>query len=308
MRTGSACQAAAVLLITMLLWIVIACSGSEQLPEGKIRAFVTVAPQAYFVERIGGEQVAVDVLVPPGQSPHTYEPTPRQMTRLEEADVYFRVGVPIENRWINRLAEAVGHERIIDTREGIRLRAIEGHSHDHEDEDGEGVGHDEAPDPHIWLDPVLAKTQARTITEALVGLDPENRRLYEARLDELQHDLDSVHALIQEILAPVRGRTAYVFHPSYGYFLDRYGLQQAAIEQEGKEPAARKMTELIDAARRENVGTLFVQPQFSQKTAATVAQAIGAEVVVIDPLAEDYLNNLVAIARNIASGLLAGRN
>jgi len=276
------------------------CGSGAKAPGGTIQAFVTVAPQAYFVERVGGDCVAVDVLVPPGQSPHTYEPTPRQMARLEAADVYFRAGMPIENRWFGGLAEMVGADRLITPRAGVALRSIEGHSHEEGDE--EEAAHGKTPDPHIWLDPVAAKTQARTIAEALGRLDPGRREDYGARLAAFEHDLDSVHALIGEILAPCAGRAVYVFHPSYGYFLDRYGLRQTAIEREGKEPAARDLADLIDAARADSVRALFVQPQFARKTAAAVAHAVGAELVTIDPLARDYLPNLVDMARRIAAG------
>lgn len=278
------------------------CGSGEKEVSENIRVFVSVAPQAFFVKRIGGEQIDVGILVPPGQSMHSYEPTPQQMAQLERADVFFRIGVPFEVRLMQRVGDIIGHGHIIDTREGVRMRAIEKHGHDEPDAE-KPPGHEAAADPHIWLDPILVKTQARTIAQALIGLDPSRETFYNARLQEFERELDSVDAVIRNTLAPFAGRAVYVFHPSYGYFTDRYGLRQVAIESEGKEPSARELGELIDQATADSVTAVFVQRQFAQKTAMAIAEAVGAKVISIDPLAEDYLDNLVEMANAMAEGL-----
>ena len=295
------------LVMIALVFAAIGCGKQEKpQPTEKLTAFVTIAPQEYVVERIGGDLVEAETLVPAGQSPHTYEPTPQQIAQLEQADVYFRIGLAIENRIMDRVAGMIGTEHVVDTRLGVPLREIEGHHHEGEEateEHSEGGG---AADPHIWLDPVLMKTQAQTVANALMQLHPERRDQLAANLAAFQHDLDSVDAQIHLILDPLQGRAMYVFHPAYGYFADRYGLRQVAIESGGKEPSARELTELIDRARADSVTSVFVQRQFARKTAQAVADAIGANVVVLDHLSDDYLNNLLHMARLIASGLTQG--
>ncbi len=259
--------------------------------EVKPSLFVSILPQAYFVERVGGSHVEVEVLVGPGQSPATFELTPKQMARLTRADAYFRIGLPFEKRLVGKIQTALSDLRVVDTRQGIKLRTME---HEH---------HNDGSDPHIWLDPMLVKVQAATVCEELCRLDPVNATEYEENLKAFKADLDEVDARITQALEPLKGRKFYVFHPSYGYFGDAYGLTQVAVEVEGKEPSARRLAALIDQAKEDSVKVIFVQPQFSAKSAEAVAEAIEGVVVPIDPLARDYLKNLEDIAEKITRGL-----
>lgn len=243
------------------------------------------------MDRIGGTHVEIQVLVGPGQSPATYEPTPKQMTEMARADVYFRIGLPFESRLLDKIQSIFTDLRIVDTRQGIRLYEGE-HSHQ-----------GEATDPHIWLDPKLVITQATTICDELCRLDSINAQEYRKNLQSFKDDLNRADDRVAEILTPFRGRKLYVFHPSYGYFARAYGLIQTAFEFEGKEPTPRQLADLIEQARRDGVTAVFVQPQFSSKGAQAVARAIDARVVEMDPLARDYLSNLVTMAENIARSL-----
>lgn len=272
-------------------------SSAQEMPAAKLHAFVSIAPQAYFVERIGGSRVDVEVLVAPGQSPATFEPTPKQMAALSGVDVYFRIGLPFEDQLLKKLATTNDRVRIVDTREGITLRPIEEEAgEDHANEHGRA-------DPHIWLNPRLVEIQARHIVEGLTALDSLGKTAYERNLIEFTQDLRQIDSTIAEILAPLKGRKIYVFHPSYGYFADAYGLIQVAVETGGKEPGGQQLANLIDQARKDSVRVVFVQPQFSQKSARTIAEAIDGAVVPLDPLARDYLENLRRLARNIERAL-----
>lgn len=276
------------------LALVTSCTTARQpQPEAgqRLRVFVTIPPQAYFVERVGGDQVSVQVLVPPGQSPHTYEPTPAQMAALESADVYFRIGVPMEQALVPKLQHGSARVRVVDTRQGITLRRME------DQHAGEG------DDPHIWLDPKLVRIQARTICDALVNLDPQHADQYRANSDAFVTDLDALDAKLAAALAPLRGRQILVFHPSFGYFADAYGLRQVAIEVQGKEPSPRQLQQIIARARRERVKVIFVQPEFSARSAQAIAAELGATLVTLDPLSRDYLHNLEGIAGQIAGAL-----
>jgi zinc transport system substrate-binding protein len=264
-----------------------------------LKVAVSILPQAYFVERVGGTHVDVQVLVGPGLSPHTFEPTPKQLAALADARAYFRVGVDFEEALVPRLTGLFPKLRIVDTRAGVPLRrfaaqeaACEHAGHDH----GEAPGR---PDPHIWLNPLLVKTQAQTICDTLCTLDAARADEYRSNLAAFQADLDRVHAQLAAALAPLKGREVFVFHPAFGYFTDAYGLRQTPVEIEGKEPTARQLQTLIARARAADVKVIFVQPQFSKKAAQTVAEAIGGVVAPLDDLARDYLANLTDIAAKI---------
>ncbi len=282
--------------------------------EPAVRTVVSIPPQKEIVERVGGDRVSVEVLLPPGRSPATYEPSPKQMAALTDADFFLRIGVPFENVLMKRISELAPDLRIVDMREGLQLRSMEGHSHEEEDEQAHeehaheehthgGHSHEEGSDPHFWLDPGKVANQVRIVYEALVEEDPEGKEVYGKNRAALVSDLFLLHMSIDKQLAPHRGKTMLVFHPAWGYFADAFGLKQKAIEAGGKEPGAKHLTRLIQEARRENVQAIFIQPQFSKKTAESIADSIGAKIVVIDPLAENYLENLKQVAGKIDKAL-----
>ena len=268
-----------------------------------VRVFVSVLPQAWFVQRVGGPRVEVHVLVGPGQSPHTFEPTPRQMAALATARLFFTTGWPFETQVLEKARSIHPALEVIDLRQGIPLRRVTG------DETGQGgedkdEGHRAGePDPHIWLSPRLAAIQAARIAQALTTADPDHAAEFQKNLETLQEDLRRADERLAGVLAPLRGQTFFVFHPAFGYFADAYGLRQRAVEIEGKEPTARGLADLIEKARASGVRIIFVQPQFSAKSAGAVARAIGGAVVPMDDLARDYLANLEAMADKIVQAL-----
>ena len=258
-------------------------AGAEPLP-----VFVSILPQKYLAERIAGDHVRVSVMVGPGASPATYEPTPRQMALLSEATIYFQIGVPFEKVWIERLADVNREMKVVHTSEAVMTRDLENHA---------------GRDPHVWTSPLLAGHIARTMTDALVASLPGRRSELEQNYARLASDLALLDAEIRRIFGTVKGRKFIVFHPSWGYFADSYGLEQIAIEEHGSEPAASRLAALIEEAEREEIRTIFVQKHFSRRNAEAVAKAIGAEVVAVDPLAEDYIANLRSVAALIAEAM-----
>ena len=268
--------------------------------RGTLSVFVSILPQAYFAERIGADRVSVEVMVKPGQDPHTFEPTPQQMARLARAEMFFRIGVEFENTLIPRIRSTMKELVVVDCREGIPLRQMDAHGQG-EEEHAEG-GH-EGTDPHIWLSVRNAIRISGTMHEALVRQDPDGRETYDRGYRDLVEDLEALDRRIAGLLEPVEGKTFFVFHPSFGYFADDYGLNQVAVETGGSQPSARQLARLIEEAREQGVQVLFVQPQFSQKSAETIAAEIGGAVVPIDPLARDYIDNLEKMARAVEEGL-----
>jgi zinc transport system substrate-binding protein len=287
---------------------------------------VSILPQAEFVEKIAGDQVRVLVMVPQGADPHTYEITSGQLRDLSKAQMYVKVGsgLDFENVWMDRLIAQNSGMLIVDSSSGIKLLTMEAHSHDDEDHDEE---HDQeendrdehesedhadeqnhtqaagAKDPHIWTSPQEAKIMVNNTYAGLVQIDPDNKDLYMQNRDAYLAELDAADAMIRETLAGKEGNSFIVYHPSWGYFADEYGLVEVSVEIEGKEPSAKDMQRLIDTAKEKNISVIFVQPGFSATSAKAIASEINAEVVAIDPLAKDYIDNLAKVSEAFAKGL-----
>ncbi len=276
------------------------CSG-ERPENNKPVVFVSIQPQQFFVERIAGAVADIRVLVPPGRGPHNYEPTPLQMAALAEAELYFTMGISFEKGFLHKIAESNPGLRIIPMDRGVEKRHMEAHGDHHDDEHGDHE-HGGGLDPHIWLDPVLMGKQATVICAELSKIFPDKEKEFEKNLERLSADLESLNRDLQRKLAPYEGREFYVFHPSFGYFADRYGLKQHAVEIEGKEPSAKQVAHLVEQARGENVKVIFVQPQFADASARRIAGEIGGVVVAIDPLSGDYIFNMKDMASKIVEG------
>ena len=254
----------------------------------KIPVFVSIPPQKYFVQKIGGNLTSISVMVQPGDSPATYEPKPKQMVTLSKCKLYFAVGVPFEASWLPKIAATNSRMRIVHTDKNIKKRhmtAAHG-SHGHPEPKG-GI-----KDPHTWLSPPLVKIQAETIFNALVAESPENSHLFKRNYNQFIVSIDALDAEIRETLSGIQTTAFMVFHPSWGYFADTYGLKQIPIEIEGKNPKPAQLKSLILFAKRANIKIIFAQPQFSSQSAETVAKGIGGRVVFADPLAFEWSENL----------------
>lgn len=294
--------------VSLMLLMAVGCAREGQDAKGdaaleadaKLHVFVSIPPQKLFVERVGGDRVSVEVLVGAGQSPHTFTPMPKQLVRLSEADLYFRIGVPFEDSLIDKVSATMPDLEIVDTRAGIELQPMESAcAHDDHDHHGQEGG----LDPHIWLDPALVKQQVRNIEAALSKHDSEHAVEFQTNLTAFEGELDHLDLEIREALSHCKNRTFYVFHPAFGYFARAYDLKQVAVEQDGKAPTPKHLASLIERAKSEHVRLIFVQPEFPKESAQAVADAIGGAVVTVNPLAEDYVANMERIARQISEGL-----
>lgn len=292
--------------IMLFIWLLAPALGNAE----PLQVFVSVLPLKTFVEKVGGDYVAVQAMVQPGYSPHTYDPTPQQISALAKTDLYVRTGVPFEQAWMERIHSANSDMKVLDARVGIDLRTIEHHEHEtahderhqNKEHDTRHLG-DSERDPHIWTSPPLVKQMAKNIRNTLTELDPAHGQAYAGNYAAFAAELDALDRDIRALLKDVTNRKFMVFHPAWGYFADTYGLTQIPIEQEGKEPGARALTELIKQAKRENVKVIFVQPQFNKKSAEQVASDIGGRVVAIDPLSPHYTDNLRKVAQLIAEAM-----
>ncbi|HJH32582.1 MAG TPA: zinc ABC transporter substrate-binding protein [Methanosarcinaceae archaeon] len=266
-----------VLIITAFLGNGCINQVETQNDDDRIVILVSILPQADFVGHIGGDKVNVIVMIPPGANPATYEPTASQLKSASNADMYVKVGsgLPFEEVWLDNIGSANPDMLIVDTSEGVDL--ISG-------------------DPHIWLSPRCVVVQVENIYKGLVQVDTVNRKFYNQNKEDYIHDLEVLDNDLNESLSGFKNHTFMVFHPSWGYFARDYDLTMIAVEIEGKEPSAGVLARLVETAKENNIKIIFVQPQFSTKSAEVIANEIGASVVSIDPLPQDFIKDLRTVS------------
>ncbi len=299
------------------------CSQSPQSPgtssdaalDAKPRVMVSILPQRYFVQRIAGPDYPVDVMIPPGHSPATYEPTPQEMTTLSKSALYLRIGhIAFEKVWMEKISSLNKKMTVTDTSVGVQLiTGMPAHSHGHETGETEHPkdlltrddGHDHSQcthdhggiDPHIWLSPNAVAVMAKNIKDAFIKLVPKDREIFEKNYRAFLADIDALKAENDALLAALKGKKFMVFHPAWSYLARDYGMVQYPIEIDGKSPGPAALKEMIDLARKENIKVIFVQKQFDSSSAQTVAAEIGGKVIAMDPLAPDWLTNMKKIAK-----------
>ena len=262
-----------------------------------VHVLVTIAPHASLVERLAGDAVVVDVVLEPGESPASFDPTPRRIQRLAGARLWLTTGAPLEPALEPRLAAAAPELVIVPTHAGLAFLADpHGHDHDH--------GHDHGElDPHVWLSARNTLAQVAVMAVALGDLLPARRGAIADAQYRLEEDLRALDHDLAAMLAPVAGRTLFVFHPAFGYFARDYGLRQEAIERGGLAPSPRQLGDLLTSIRDQGATTIFLQPQYSERAVRSLAREADLAVVVLDPLARDHLANLRHIGEAVAAGL-----
>jgi len=281
------------LTVATLLGLSFLIGGEAHGSADKVPIFVSILPQKYFVQKIGGNRVDVSVMVGPGASPHNYEPKPQQMVALAEAKIYYAVGIEFEKVWLEKFTGVNREMLIVYTERGIEKIPLKAHHHGHE-----------GKDPHVWLSPVTVMIQARNILTGLLVVDPGHRSTYEVNYKQFIMELVDLDAKLIEVFAGKEEKIEFmVFHPAWGYFADAYGLEQVPVEIEGKEPKPGDLQLLIRRARDRGIKEVFVSPQFSSKTAETVANAIGGHIAFVDPLALDWAENLAEVATKFKAAL-----
>ena len=339
------------ILLALLILTASACTGknSNEEDDGRIKVFASILPLKYFIEKVGGDKVSVDVLVLPGKSPATYEPTPSQVIALSSSDLFFKIGVPFEKGFIDNVESSLKNLRIKDVSDNVRKRKISKHSHDeheadhddaehedhdeadhdeyeadHHDEEHDEADHDEDEadhhdaehdehaehddddehagndDPHIWLSLQASKIIIENIKNSLSEIDPDKSAYYESNAEKIKKEIDVEYNKISAKLKAYKGQRFIVFHPSFGYFADEFGLVQIAVESGGKEPSPSYLEKVISEAKEEGIKVIIAQPEFSVKSAEVIADAIDGKVMMLNPLNPDYLETV----NNIADGII----
>lgn len=278
-------------VVSVLFCVVVAGCVVQQPGPEKIQVVVTILPQAEFVEKIGGDTVQVLVMVPPGASPHTYELTPGQLTDVSNARMYVKVGsgIEVELAWMDRIFEMNKSMVVINCSQGIELIRMD--------------EHEKGYDPHIWLSPKNAITMVETIYNGLVQINPAQKEYYTENKNAYITDLKTLDKDIVNALSSMDPRKIMVYHPSWTYFCKDYGLEQLPVEKEGKEPTPHSMTQVIAQANQYGITVIFASPQVSTQSADVIAQEIGGKVVLLDPLAKEYIVNMRKVVEAFAEGV-----
>lgn len=252
------------------------------------------------MEKVGGDKVKVTTMVPAGADAHTYEPLPEQLKEISNAKMYVQVGsgLEFETVWMDKLTEINKNMLVVNSSKGISFipnEDIGEPCHQH--------GEESQYDTHVWVSPRNAKIMVENIYQGLIQVDPANKDYYKANKDKYLQELDNLDKNITATLACVKNRKILVYHPAWGYFCRDYGLTQIAIEKDGKEPTPQGMASVIDQAKRENIKVVFISPQFSRKSAESVASEIGGQVVMIDYLDKNYIENMKKVAEAFKNSL-----
>jgi zinc transport system substrate-binding protein len=278
----------------VVLEALVALTLASSAPAAVPRVVVSIGPQVAAVRAVAGPDVAVEVLVQAGQAAESFDPTPRQLAMLQEADLYVTVGMPFERPLRDKLATVTPNLRVVDGTAGLGLQPL-----DEEDAHSEH-SHGEM-DPHFWLDPSYMALHARLVAAALGELDPPNATTYAGRCRTFETQLVALEGRLGKLLEACRGGSIVVVHPAFGYLTRKYGFKQLALQHEGKEPAARQLAALETRARNAGVAAVFVQLQFPSRLAEVLADALGVPVVAVDDLSSAYVENLEGIAGRFAS-------
>ena len=287
-------------VLVLLILTLVACNNQKTNQSSNEKTItVSIFPQKYFVEKIAGDHFNVNVMIPPGASPVTYEPTPMQMKELSKSFVYFRIGhIEFEKSWMKKLIDISPQMQVVDISKNATLIELE-HNHDaghnHEGSHHHGV------DPHIWTSPKEVKKQIKLIYDFLVKAEPEFKAEFKNNYNTFVKEIDSLDNYITQVLSPYKNRKFLIFHPALSYIARDYGLEQISIEIDGKEPTPVSIKRIIDVARKENIKIVFVQKQFSTHNAEVIAREIDGKVVKIDPLDCNWSESIRLIANEIVN-------
>jgi len=255
-----------------------------------INVAVSILPEKSFVEAIGKEKVHVTLMVLPGNSPHTYEPKPSQMKEIAKVALYLSIGVEFEKVWLPKFKNLNPQMHIADLSANITKLPMAGTE-----------SHHGTADPHIWTSPANIARIAKDITRHLSGLDPENSAYYHQNLKRFLTKVKETDKHIRRLLSTIpKGTKFMVFHPSWGYFANTYGLTQVPVEVAGKAPKPKALVALIKQAKAEKISAIFTQPEFSDSSARLIASELDIPVIKVTPLAADWSQTLIRIAQAIA--------
>ena len=278
------------IFISVLLFFCIGASlfSCSSRKNGKLTVAVSVVPQSAFVKAVGGDLVNVVTMIPPGKSPENYEPSPKLMAEFSDADVFFSIGVPSEKAYILPIISR--NTELVDLADAV-------------DSIYAPVKINESRDPHAWLSPKRAIEMVKVISAVLSEKDPENRFVYQENAEKYIAELQKLDTEISAALEGVTNKSFIVYHPAFGYLADDYGLNMYSLEDGGHEITATRLAEMTELAKKEGIKVIFYQAEVSSAEADAFAKEIGGKAVMLDPLSENYVENMRSMAKAIAENM-----
>ncbi len=278
-----------ILMLTLTL-IFSGCRTGNKTDQGKIIS-VSILPQKYFTGQISGSDYKINVLIPPGASPASYEPSPRQLQDLSNSLMYLKIGkIAFEEAWIDKYQKNNPQIPFYDLSEGTEFIKSE---EDHGDHRHEGA------DPHIWMSAKNALIICENIYHALVGEFPPDSALFRENYTDLKKRIMYIDSLYESNMDLLEGKEFLIYHPALGYLARDYGMHQHVLEFDGKEPPPSHIAKIIKEAREHNIEFIFVQKQFSMDNARSIAEEIDARIIAIDPLSEDWPGEMKNILNHL---------
>lgn len=275
-----------------LLIGLIACNNPKE-SDNQIVS-VTIEPQRYFAEQIAGEAWTIHCVVPSGQSPETYDPTPQQIIQIGKSRAYLRIGpIGFEQTWMDKIKENHPQLPLFDLSEGMPMIHSDEEHHHHTHAEG---------DPHIWNSIQGAKIIAANTLQAFKQLDPEHSDKYETNYNKLMQTIQATADSLHAMLDPLTERSFIIYHPALTYFAEEFGLKQLCIEMEGKEPSPAQLKQLVETAHEQQTHVVFIQQEFDQKNAELIAKETGCQLEVIHPLNYDWQREMIHIAKTLTHG------
>lgn len=284
--------------ITLLILLNTSCT-TKSVDQDKHVVSVSILPQKYLLESITAGKVEVNVLIPTGASPASYEPSPQQINRLNNSDLYFRIGeIIFEKTWIEKISQLNPKLKIVNLSKGISFLSSEPHNHTseghHADELEENHNH-RGLDPHIWMSPKNMKVIAENMLESLIETFPDDSTFFHSNYTHLVSEINTIDSLFSNSSDILTGLNFLIYHPALGYLAEDYDMIQHVLEFEGKEPGPLHIASIIKKSLEMDIKYIFVQRQFSIDNAKSLAKEINAEILVIDPLGEDWYQQMLNI-------------
>ncbi len=277
-----------ILLLVVVLVLTLSCN-EQQKNEGKIIT-TTITPLKFIVESITEDDYSVNIIVPQGASPETYEMTARQVINIENSEFVFSLNLLDFEKGLSKRIKNNNLTTYVDLSSGIELMSGKCTLHDHADDEDAAHG----VDPHIWTSISNLKTISKSVYDAIIAKYPDSLK-YTNNYNILIDSLDQADSLIRNKLAKSDVKHFLIYHPALGYYAKEYGLTQIALENEGKEPNVKEMTQVIDMANELNLNKILYQKEFRKDVVVSATKDMNGECCEINILGGNIINDIVKI-------------
>jgi len=281
-----------IIILTMLLLLI----GCQDKTTDQLTVAVSIVPQETFVHKIAGDLVDVVVMIPPGNSPANYQPTPQMMAKFNESDIYFHIDVSAEVSILESVSKDI---KLIDLAEIVDMkypaRYFGEEDHDVDEQNNTDEHSHEGRDPHIWLSPKRSIVMVEAMRDELILIDPNNKVIYNDNASKYMNELKALDEKLTLAFDEMTSKSFIMYHPSLGYFADDYGLEMFAIESEGKDATIKELGYIIELAKEHDIRYVVYQEEFDSQQAEIIASEIEGETIKVAPLSGDYINNLESI-------------